>query len=413
MICVRGCMPINLLGSVVGTFLAVSLLSTSHILRKQQQQKQQQNNMKAAIATGTENIDQYTHVKEDWPKPTLATAVDGKTGKLVSKLPNERHLIVKVLACALAPGDCRLFSGKTDLVQLPKWGRPYVIGSDLCGIVEEISSDEPYFQVGDKIIARFDEPQPHGMCAEYACVKARFSEKCPASIPATQACTLPASAAAARLIAQTLVKPDSRVLLLGASGGLGTFVCQYAKLYGASYLAATTTQTELVQSLGVDRVIDYRTENWWELESEFQDQPFDLVVDLVNGQNWQKGGCSKTKVLKKGKGTTYTQLISGVQTEINMTGLNMISFILGTMLGRPLYAKLNPWCPRLTFPQGLDLKPGDLKAILEDVAEKRIRVVLDPASPFGFDTASVRAAMMKQKSKHAHGKVVIEIAKEN
>eukprot|EP00957_Ditylum_brightwellii_P040909 3097370-Ditylum_brightwellii.AAC.1 len=79
MICGRGCMLINLLGSVVCTFLAVSLLSTSHILQKQQQQKQQQNNIKAAIATGTINIDRYTHVKEDWPKPTLATAVDGKT----------------------------------------------------------------------------------------------------------------------------------------------------------------------------------------------------------------------------------------------------------------------------------------------------------------------------------------------
>lgn len=368
------------------------------------------NNMKAAIATGAENYDEFLHVKEDWPKPTLATAVDGKTGKLVSELKDDRHLIIKVLACALAPGDCRLFTGKTDMLQLPKHGRPYVIGSDVCGIVTEVAEGEDYFKVGDKIVARFDEPQPHGMCAEYACVKAVFSEKCPASIPANEACTLPASAAAAQLVAQTLVQQNSRVLLLGASGGLGTFFCQYAKLQGASFLAATTTQPDLVKSLGVDRVIDYRTENWWELESEFQDQPFDLVVDLVNGQNWQKGGTSGTKVLK-GKGTTYAQMISGVETELDMTGLKIVPFMFG-LLGRSMYSKLHPSCPKYTTPQGLALKPGDLKAILDDVAEKRIRVVLDPASPFSFDSEGVRDAMKKQKSKHAHGKVVVEIAKE-
>ena len=129
--------------------------------------------MKAAVATGAEDIETHIHVKEDWPKPTLATALDSKTGKLVSELEDE-HMIVRVLACAVAPGDCRLFRGKTDMAQLPKYGRPYVLGSDICGIVTEVATGddkESYFQVGDKIIARFDEPQPVGMCAEYACVK--------------------------------------------------------------------------------------------------------------------------------------------------------------------------------------------------------------------------------------------------
>lgn len=363
--------------------------------------------MKAAVATGVENIDEFIHVQDDWPKPTLAKSVDGKTGKLVSELKGERRMIVKVLACALAPGDCRLFTGKTDMMQLPKSGRPYIIGSDICGIVTEVASAENYFEVGDKIIARFDEPQPHGMCAEYACVKTSLSEKCPASIPANEGCTLPASAAAARLVAQKFVQPNSRVLLLGASGGVGTFFCQYAKLQGACFLAATTTQADLVQSLGVDRVIDYRTENWWELEFE---QPFDLVVDLINGQNWQKGACSGPKVLK-GKDTTYAQLLSGIETEIDATGLGVVFFIFG-ILGRSLRSKWSSSCPTWTSPQGLDLKPGDLKAILDDVAEERIRVVLDPASPFSFDTESVRDAMKKQKSKHAHGKVVVEIGNE-
>jgi len=368
-------------------------------------------NMKAAIASGIEDYDKFLHVQDDWPKPTLATARDGKTGKLVSDLlPDERHLIVKVLSCALAPGDCRLFKGKTDLMQLPKHGRPYVIGSDVCGIVTEIQQDEKYYQVGDKIIARFDEPQPHGMCAEYACVKTRFSEKCPAGsiIPANQACTLPASAAAAKLVATKYVKQGDRVLLLGASGGVGAFLCQYIKLQGASYLAATTTQKRLAESLGVDRIIDYRTENWWELEGE--DQPFDVVIDLVNGKNWQHAKRVSTKILKRR--TPYVQLLMGVETEIDMRGWHrIIPFMLQMMVGM-LYVKLNPWVPKHIAPQGLDLQPGDLKGILQDVEEQKIRVVLDPAGPFAFETKAIRKAMELQRSIHAHGKVVVEIAKE-
>lgn len=366
--------------------------------------------MKAAIATGSQDLDKYLHVKEDWPQPTLATAKDGKTGKLVSQLLPERHMVVKVLACALAPGDCRLFTGKTDLMQLPKHGRPYVIGSDICGVVTEVDETEEYFQVGDKIIARFDEPQPHGMCAEYACVKTKLSEKCPSSIPAIEACTLPASAAAAKIVATKFITNGTRVLLLGASGGLGTFLCQYIKLHGASHLAATTTQKELATSLGVDRVIDYRSENWWELESEYQEHPFDVVIDFVNGPlNW-KMATSGTKVFKRK--APYVQMVPGVETHVDARGLRVLSFVWNQIARRSLYSKFHKSGPQWTAPAGLDLQPGDLKVLLDDVEQKKIRVILDPASPFPLETAPVREAMKLQRSIHAHGKVVVEIAKD-
>lgn len=365
--------------------------------------------MKAAIATGIEDIDQFLHISNDWPQPTLATVKDGKTGKLVAHL-QEGHLIVKVLACALAPGDCRLFKGKTDLMQLPKHKRPYIIGSDVCGIVTEVDTDEDYFHVGDRIIARFDEPQPHGMCAEYACVKTALSEKCPTSIPAIEACTLPASAAAAKLVAEKYVSEGNRVLLLGASGGVGTFLCQYVKLQGASYLAATTTQKQLAQSLGVDDVIDYRNRNWWEMESQYGCNPFDVVIDLVNGENWTKGARSGTTVLKPR--APYVQLLMGVETEIDSRGFRILS-VLFQLMSLSIYVKCHRSGPQHVSPKGLELKPGHLKSLLDDVEQKKIRVVLDPSSPFGFDTKSVRAAMKLQRSIHAHGKVVIEIAKDD
>lgn len=364
--------------------------------------------MKAAVVTGSQDIDNHIHVNEDWPKPTLATAIDSKTGKLVSQLKDE-HLIVRVLACAIAPGDCRLFTGKTDIAQLPKYGRPYVLGSDICGIVTEVDEKNTYFQVGDKIIAVFDEPQPVGMCAEYACVKAKLSEKCPSSIPAIHACTLPASAVAAKNLAEGFVSEGDRVLLLGASGGVGTFISQYIKLQGASFLAATTTQAKLAESLGVDSIIDYRTQNWWELESEFQNQPFDKVIDLVNGINWTQGARSGTKVLPKR--VPYVQLIPGVQTDINMTGMGIPKFF-GMLISRKFISTFHPNCPKWITPQGLDVQPGRLKGILSDVESGEVRVILDSKGPFEFTSEGVREAMKLQRSTHAHGKVVIEIAKE-
>lgn len=225
------------------------------------------------------------------------------------------------------------------------------------------------------------------------------------SIPAIEACALPASAAAAKCVAEEFIHDGSRVLVLGGSGGVGTFLCQYAKIRGCTYLAATSTQEELVTLLGADCVIDYRNENWWELEDEFAADPFDVIVDLVGGKkNWKIGACSKTKVLKK-FGAKYVQLVPGVESEIDMSWgyLSMIPFIF-SMMKQSMYAKLHKNCPTWIPYQGLKLQPGDLKGILADVEEKRIRVILDPKPPFTFDTEDVCQAMRLQWSCHAHGK---------
>jgi hypothetical protein len=82
--------------------------------------------MKTAIATGFGEIDKNIHVREDWPIPCLDDFGPG-------------FLLVRILACALAPGDVRLLSGKTDYVQLPASGHPYVTGEErivLCESVE-------------------------------------------------------------------------------------------------------------------------------------------------------------------------------------------------------------------------------------------------------------------------------------
>lgn len=376
--------------------------------------------MKAIVATGFGEIDENIFFRDNVPKPTLVVEKNMETKRRTTPAA---MMTIRVLACALAPGDVRLLSGKTDYFQLPASGHPYVVGSDVCGIVTEVATDSdnndgtdghPKFQVGDRIMARFDLPYPVGGLGEYLKVKTELCEIVPSSIPATHACTLPASCWVAKKIATQFVHEGDRVLLLGASGGVGTFLCQYVKLRNPSFMAATSTQEELVKSLGVDVVIDYRTVNWWELP-DYQQSPttkssgtrFNVVFDLVNGQNWVVGGCAG-KVIQPN--APYVAILPGVETQVEAHGLLDGLKLSLEWFGRLLWSRLHRQLPNWYAPDGLQLKPGDLAGVVEDVVQGRIKVILDPASPFEFSQEGGRKALALQKSIHAHGKVVVRVA---
>mmetsp|Transcript_30811 Transcript_30811/g.67644 ORF Transcript_30811/g.67644 Transcript_30811/m.67644 type:complete len:363 (-) Transcript_30811:74-1162(-) len=355
--------------------------------------------MKAIVATGFGDIDSNVHLDDDFPTPTLPAKDDGK------------HMIIRVLACALAPGDVRVLSGKTDYMQMPECGFPYVIGSDVSGIVVAVGPEETKFSPGDYVVSRFDEPKPNGGAAEYRLVKTCLSEKCPKSISPIMACGLPASAMAAKRIVQQCMKKGDKVLIIGGSGAVGTSCIQYAKLYGASSIVAVSTQGGLCKGLGADRVIDYRKEKWWQIK-DFQGKgnQFDIAFDFVNGDNWRKGARTGAAIKRKGK---YVALMTGVDTEFEAHGVwDAVKLMCGIVFGNILLSRLHPMLPKWIGPEALRLEDGDLKALFSDVEEGRLKPIIEPSSPFEFTAGGARDALRLQKSKHAHGKVVIQIAKE-
>jgi len=368
--------------------------------------------MKAAVATGFGDIESNVHLREDWPRPRLDAAhiAEYKRRHSIPETKgyrdNVRFIILRVLACALAPGDVRLLSGKTSYVQLPPGGHPYVPGSDVCGVVEEVQEGESKFKPGDVVVSRFDNPRPLGGLAEYRLVRTDLSERAPASLSPVECCGLPASGMAAKLLVQRFVSEGDRVLILGGSGGVGSIMCQYAKLRGASFVAATSTAKDLLLSLGVDRVIDYRVNKWWEVE-EFHRNKFDVVLDLVNGDNWSEGALSGKAIKRKG---TYVSLFSGVRTEIVVRGKLDMAQLAFAFLSRLLRSRLDPRVPRWVAPEGLELRLGYLQGLFRDFDAGRVKAVLDPAAPFPFTEEGVRGAFSLQKSIHAHGKVVVKIA---
>ncbi|KAL9179239.1 hypothetical protein ACHAXT_008529 [Thalassiosira profunda] len=358
--------------------------------------------MKACLATDCgDDYGANLCIKEDHPTPATN-----------SEELDAGMMLIRVLACALAPGDVRLMTGKTDRFQLPPGGRPYIPGSDVAGIVVLARTEESKFRVGDYVVARFDEPKPNGGLAEYRMVKTWLSEVCPESIPPTVACGLPASAMAAKRVVGEYVKPNQRVLVLGGSGAVGSSMIQYAKNIEGVTVIAVSTQQEICKSLGADLVLDYRTTKWWqatELTCD-EDHKVDVVLDMVNGkENWPTGACSG-KAIKRGG--VYASLITGVETEIDGTSLWKIAKFMSVFAKRKLQSKLlaRRGVPRWAAPEALKLEDGDLTDLFQDVVEGRLKPLVDPASPFPFIKEGVVEAFELQRSKHAHGKVVITIA---
>lgn len=265
--------------------------------------------------------------------------------------------------------------------------------------------NETKFAVGAYVVSRFALPAPVGGCAQYRMVETKLTALCPQSIPPSIACSLPASSVAAREIAYEFVKQGDRVLVIGGSGGVGTSVLQYSRPK-ASYLATVSTQSDLCTRLGADTVIDYRSTNWWEVEN-FATNPFDVVIDLVNGGNWE-GARQSNAVKRRG---LYVALLAGVATEVHVHGVWDLVKLSCEWLWITSSSRLNPRVPTWVMADGLEGIDGShISAVLADVVEGRLRPVLDPSSPFPFTEDGVKDAMKLQRSTHAHGKVVIEIA---
>jgi NADPH:quinone reductase-like Zn-dependent oxidoreductase len=187
-----------------------------------------------------EDIDKLLTIAEDHPKP----------------IRKKGEVLIQVQACALAPGDIRVMKGHCDYFQAPR-SFPYIPGGDISGTVQEADEDSRFHKEGDAVLAMFEIPRPLDGLAEYACAKESLVElvsKESIISPAEAACLT--SSALFAFHAVEHVKTGSRVLILGGSGGVGTFLIQLARNAGASYIATTSTDEQLCHSLGADYVIN-------------------------------------------------------------------------------------------------------------------------------------------------------------
>lgn len=189
------------------------------------------------------------------------------------------EVLIKIHAAGVNPVDWKIRSGAMRQARPLKF--PAILGSDAAGTVERVGAVVSRFKPGDPVVARVD-----GAYAEYAAVKTDAVGRAPKSIPLVQVAALPIAAGTAWtvLFEAADLKSTRKILVQGGAGGVGTFIIQMAKLAGLHVTATTSTANRaLVESLGADRVIDYREEDFTTNVKEF-----DLVVDAVGGDTLKR-----------------------------------------------------------------------------------------------------------------------------
>jgi NADPH:quinone reductase-like Zn-dependent oxidoreductase len=194
--------------------------------------------------------------------------------------PKENEMLVRIKATAVNSGDWRLRKADPFAVRFI-FGliRPKIkiLGSVFSGVVESVGKEVKLFKLGDLVFGHTD--MSFGAYAEYKCVSEDGSLTLkPADITHAEAAAIPFGAVAAlHFIKKAMIEPGQKVLIIGASGAVGTAVVQLAKSLGAVVTGVcSTANIALVKSIGADNVIDYTKEDFAK-----NGETYDVIFDTV------------------------------------------------------------------------------------------------------------------------------------
>jgi NADPH:quinone reductase-like Zn-dependent oxidoreductase len=283
------------------------------------------------------------------------------------------YLLVRMHAAGVNPFDYKLVTGAVkDWMPIEF---PYIPGMDGAGEVVEVGSGVQGWRKGDALFGMFRG----GTFAQYALVRAeekRLARK-PDALDYERAAAIPQSALTALTMVRTAdIKPGQRVLVVGATGGLGLFLTQFAKQEGAM-VAATGTRddAEYVRGLGADDVIDYRARDTFAQAQSLGG--FDVILDVVN---------------------------SGDALLHDAQALRTPGTIVSS-LGGP---------EQSAFPAGVQVhyiqmraRRGDLDDIARRAADGSLRVEI--GGTYELSQAAQALADLSDRTKHTRGKLVVRI----
>ena len=301
--------------------------------------------------------------------------------------PAENQVRIKVAASSANAGDWHLLRGKPAPVRLfagltkPKFT---ILGTDLAGRVDAVGSKVTRFKEGDEVYGDISGAG-FGAFAEYACAPAEMLALKPANLSFRQAAAVPAASVTALQGLRDTggIQAGQRVLINGASGGVGSFAVQLAKALGAEVTAVCSTgNLERMRSIGADRVIDYTDEDFTRSGQKW---------DLILAANGYHPICD------------YRRALSPAGRYV-MSGGSMRQFsqvmLFGSLLS--LFSK-KKMGNMLVRPNG-----NDLDFVRELIEAGKVFPLLDRE----YSLSEVPEAIRYLEAGHAKGKVVITVAEE-
>ena len=294
------------------------------------------------------------------------------------------EVLVRVHAAGVNPGDCLELKGLPYAARLMGYGlrkpKNQVLGTDVAGRVESVGKKVTRFRPGDEVFGWCD-----GAFAEYASTPESTLARKPAHLAFEQAAAVPTAAFAALQGLRDVgrIQPQHHVLVVGASGGVGTFAVQIAKALGAEVTGVSSTRNlDLVRSTGADRVIDYSREDFTR-----NGPHYDLIVDLVGGQPLS----SSRRALKR----NGTYVVVGGQNAHSITGMERFAKAL----------LISPFVRQRLRPLFSKRSQEDLEVLREFLDAGKVLPVIDGI----YDLPDLPEALRYVEAGHARGKVVISI----
>jgi NADPH:quinone reductase-like Zn-dependent oxidoreductase len=306
-------------------------------------------------------------------------------GELPVPTPGRGEVLVRVRAAAVDRGTVHLMTGTPMPVRLafgvrrPRTPTP---GRDLAGVVVAVGEGVTRFVVGDEVFGTTG----HGSLAEFTRAPERGLARKPAGLSFEAAAAVPVSAQTAlQALRVGRVTAGQTVLVVGASGGVGSYAVQLAKTFGAEVTGvASSTKTDLVMALGADHVVDYSRE-----DLAAHDRVYDVVLDI--------GGNRPVSQLRR--------LLTDRGTLVIVGGEGGGRWLGG--LERQLAAKaLSPFVrQRLTTFVNKE-NGADLEILAELLQSGAVRPAIDQVFPLEATAKAIRHL----EAGHARGKIVVSLA---
>jgi NADPH:quinone reductase-like Zn-dependent oxidoreductase len=306
--------------------------------------------------------------------------------ELPKPVPEQGEVLVRVRAASVNIADWYSVVGRP-LIARPTTGlsgpRSNRLGTDYAGVVEALGPGVTEFSPGDEVFGGKD-----GAYAEYLCARVdRSITPKPVNVTPEEAAAVPVAGLTAlqALRDKGQLQPGQKVVINGASGGVGTYAVQIAKALGGVVTAVCSTgKVETARSLGADRVVDYTQEDFTR-----DNERYDLLIDIAGTRSWRE----------------YARVLTPHATAVVVGGSRSNRFLgpLGHAVGmraRSLFGG------RKTAFFIAKFSKADMQTLRELVESGKVRSVIDRR--FAFD--QVADALTHQGEGHPDGKVVIDVS---